>query len=242
MPIDTPTADLVRQLSRVGLRPDARLTEQIIGRGAEARAELLKLATHIDALHAEDLPVALGPLHALRLLGELPDPEMIPSLLNVLPIPVGDEEDVPARLYAGEVLQMIARVGEPAVELLWAIADEAEVGEARLVAAIHALPYVATFVPETRDAIIAEARRRLDEERSVEMTTGAAVVLAELGDSSSYQKIMAAYRGGKIDQSKAPAAAARQFLLGGGRQDLTCVRHPLWERYDQHGPSFQTEE
>lgn len=237
MPVDTPVADLVRQLSRVGLRPDPRLTDQIVSRGAEARAALLGLATSIDALHSE-LPMALGPLHALRLLGEVPDVSMIDPLLNALPIPVLGEEDVPARLYAAEVLQIIGRVGAPAVEALWAIADDAGQGETQRSAAVQALSYVAAFDPEVREAVLAEARARLaDEGQPTNIRTGAAVVLAELGDGQSYKPIMAAYRAGAIDQSKAPAGAARQFLLGGGRKDLSCVSHPLWERYDQHGPT-----
>jgi len=237
MPVDTPTADLVRQLSRVGLRPDPRLTDQIVARGDEARAELLRLATDVEALHGE-LPGALGPIHALRLLGELPDPAIIAPLLGALPVPVLGEEDVPARLFATEVLQIVGRVGAPAVAPLWATADDPEQGETQRAAAVQALSYVATFAPEVREAVVAEARRRLADEAQPEaIRTGAAVILAELGDSESYKPIMAAYRAGTIDQGKAPAGAARQFLLGGGRKDLTCVSHPLWERYDQHGPN-----
>lgn len=240
MPVDIPIGDLVRQLNRVGLRPDPRLTDQIVSRGAEARAELLKLATNLDALHGE-LPAALGPLHALRLLGELPDVSMIDPLLNMLPIPIYEEEDVPARLFAAELLQIIGRIGAPAMEALWSIADDQAQGEVQRAAAVQTLAYVATFAPEVRDDVVAEARRRFaSDEQDQLLRTSAAMVLAELGDQESYKSIMAAYREGKLDQTKAPAAAARQFLLGGGRRDLTCVRHPLWERYDQHGPSFNT--
>jgi hypothetical protein len=241
MPVDTPIGDLVRQLSRVGLRPDPRLTDQIVARGAEARDALLALATNVDALHSE-LPAALGPLHALRLLGELPDVTMIGPLLSVLPVPIYGEEDVPARLFAAEILQIIGRVGAPAMEALWALADDQAQGETQRAAAVQALSYVATFAPEVREAVLAEARARLaDDAQPTEMRTGAAVILAELGDGESYRPIMAAYRSGTIDQSKAPAAAARQFLLGGGRKDLSCVSHPLWERYEQHGPNPRDE-
>lgn len=238
MPLDVPVADLVRQLSRVGLRPEERLVQRIVEHGPAARAELLRLATEVEALHGE-LPGALGPLHALRLLGELPDVEIIEPLFGALPVPIYDDEDVPARLYATEVLQIIGRIGAPAVEALLAYADDEGQPELTRAAAIGALAYVATYAPEVRDAVLAEGRRRLALELSTPMATGVVTLLAELGDAASYQPVMAAYREGRVDKEQAPAAAARQFLLGGGRKDLTCVSHPLGERYDHHGPHLR---
>jgi hypothetical protein len=238
MPIDTPVADLVRQLSRVGLRPDERLAQKIVEQGPDARAALLELATDIPAIHSE-LPASLGPLHALRLLGEVPDVEMIAPLLNGLPIPIINEQDVPARLYATEVLQIIGRVGAPAVPALWAYADDEANSAMPRGAAVSALSFVAAFAPETREAIVDECRRRLALGETGPVTTGVVTVLAELGDTASYKPMMAAYREGRVDKEQAPAAAARQFMLGGGRRDLSCVSHPLFERYDHHGPRFR---
>lgn len=238
MPVDTPVADLVRQLSRVGLRPEPRLVERIVEHGPAARAELLGLATNIEALHSE-LPASLGPLHALRLLGEVPDVTMITPLLGALPVPIYGEEDVPARLYATEVLQIIGRVGEPAVAALWAYADDEANPELTRAAAIGALAYVATYAPAVRDEVIAEGRRRFALELPGMLATGLVTLLSELGDTASYQAVMAAYRAGRIDKEQVPAAAARQFLLGGGRKDLTCVSHPLDERYAHHGPHLR---
>lgn len=236
MPIDIPVADLVRQLSRVGLRPEPKLVEQILACGPEARPELLKLATDVEVLH-DELPAALGPIHALRLLGEIPDVSMIAPLIAMLPIPVISEEDVPAWLVANECLQIIARCGAPAIPALWAIADNPDEADAQRGAAVAALSYIAAIAPETRDELIAECRRRLaDPEAGVLMATACAVVLTELGDKESYRPIMDGYRAGRIDAQRAPAAAARQMLLGGGRPDLACAKHPLWERYQEHGP------
>lgn len=238
MPLDTPITELVRQLSRVGLRPSERLVQQILAHGPAARAALLDLATSVAVLH-EELPAALGPLHALRLLGELPDVAIIVPLIEQLPIPTYGDEDVPARLYAGEVLQIIGRIGAPAVPVLWAYADDERNPSMARSAAVSALSWVATAAPEVRDAVIAEARRRLPTEMDEPVTTGLVTVLAELGDEESYKPIMAAYRAGRVDQSQAPAATARQFLLGGGRGDLSCVNHSLFERYDLHGPRLR---
>jgi hypothetical protein len=238
MPIDTPAADLVRQLSRVGLRPDERLVKRIVEHGAEARAALLELATDTAALHGE-LPGVLGPLHALRLLGELPDGEMIAPLLAQLPIRVQGEEDVPSRLFATEVLQIIGRIGAPAAPILWAYADDTANGASARAAAVGALAFVSAYAPEIRDEVLAEARRRLEGDEDRETLTGVVTLLAELGDAQSYKAVMAAYRDGRVNKEQAPAAAARQFLIGGGRRDLSCVSHPLFERYDHHGPHLR---
>jgi hypothetical protein len=241
MPVDTPAADLVRQLSRVGLRPDERLVKRIVEQGDAGRAALLAMATDINAIHAE-LPASLGPLHALRLLGELPDVSIIAPLLNGLPVPIYGEQDVPARMYMLEVPQIIGRVGAAAVPALWAYADDEGNEPMPRSAAITALSFVATAAPEVRDAVIAEARRRLELEQAVPLTTGVVTLLSELGDAASYKAVMAAYRDGRVDKEEAPAATARQFLLGGGRRDLSCVNHPLFERYDHHGPRFREED
>lgn len=238
MPVDTPATELVRQLSRVGLRPDERLAKRIVDMGAEGRAALLELATDIPALHGE-LPGALGPVHALRLLGELPDPAMIEPLLDLLPIPIVNDQDVPARMFATEVLQIIARVGAPAAPVLWAYAEDTSHKASSRAAAISGLSFVATYAPETRDAIVAECRRRFAEESDEPLVEGYVTVLAELGDRDSYKAVMAAFREGRVSQNEVPAAMARQYLLGGGRPDLTCANHPLFERYDHHGPRFR---
>lgn len=239
MPIDIPVDDLVRQLSRVGLRPEERLVRHILDYGDAARAPLIAMATHMEALR-EPLPASLGPLHALRLLGEIPDVSMIEPLLDTLPVPLSHpEHDVPGRLYALEILQMIGRIGAPAVPVLWDIGDDETRSDIVRGAAINALSWLAAYAPEIRDEIVTEARRRLATCTSSVIGTGVVTVLADLGDKESYKAIMAAYHEGRVDQHKAPAAAARQFLLSGGRNDLVCVRHPLWERYDQHGPEFQ---
>jgi hypothetical protein len=44
------------------------------------------------------------------------------------------------------------------------------------------------------------------------------------------------YRAGTIDSAIIPAGALRQMLLSDSSKRLACARHPLWERYDQHGP------
>ena len=225
------------------MRPDERLVRHILEGGDGARAALLALATDIPALH-EDLPACLGPLHALRLLGELADVTIIEPLLTCLPVPVIDPEtDIPAHLYASEVLQIIGRVGAPAVAALWTLGDNETKADQARGAAINALVYVATYTPDVRDAVLAEARDRLTRtDLSSIVISGTVTLLAELGDALSYKAVMTAYRDGRADQRRMSAAVARQQLLGGGIPSRNCVNHTLWERYDAHGPALKDDD
>jgi hypothetical protein len=234
-------AHLVGQLGRAGLRPSERLVEQILALGPAARSELLTLATRIEDLH-ERMPATLGPLHALRLLGELPDVSIITPLLERLPAPVWGEPDVPSQLYNQETLEMIGRVGAPALPVLLSYADDETHPRLARTLAVACLSYVATRAPEVRDTVIAEARRRLEADHPPPVSTGAAMALSDLGDKDSYHLVMTAYREGRVDQTAAPAATARQYLLGGGRPGVANVNYAFFERYDRSGPFLRFDE
>jgi hypothetical protein len=237
MPIETPLSNLVAQLSRAGLRPEKRQVDQILAYGPAARGELLNLATKLEDLHTtESIAATLGPLHALRLLGEIPDVAMILPLLSGLPLDIYGDDDVPARLYGNELLQIIGRIGAPAIPALVAIAEDASSSDATRSAALNALAFVVAAAPATRAEALGIARGFLADLSNTVLATAAAVTLSDLGDEESYRPIMNAYRNRQLDQERAPAATVRQFLLGGGRQDLACVNHSFWERYEHHGP------
>ncbi len=102
--------------------------------------------------------------------------------------------------------------------------------------ALFALTYVTSVVPETRDALIAELRERLATTEDKAFASYLAIALGNLGVKDAYAEIMALYRAGRIDQEIIPAGAVRQLLLTDGAKRLACAIHPLWERYDQHGP------
>ncbi len=242
MPIDTPLTDLIKQLEQAGLRPNERLVQRILAYGPAARTLLIDLACDVDLLH-EELPEAVAPLHAIRLLRELPDLELIEALLDNLPVPLYDDEDnVLAELYSEELLFVIGRIGRPAVAALWAYADDPDNLMIGRTAAIICQAYVAGYVPELYDDLIAEGRRRLALEQDPRMAAALAQLLGNLGDKTSYATIMAAYRTGQIDQAFFPAAAARKLLLGGGIKNLPCVHHTLFECYDLHGPFLDTDQ
>jgi hypothetical protein len=219
------------------LRPTERLVKQILNYGEAARTPLLALATNFELLERSSTSERLAPLHALRLLGEMAGPANVAALLDALPVPYYGEEDAASELWAREILQILGRGGSATVPTLWAYADNAEKQEISRAAALGALPFAIEMANEGRAELIEEARRRLSQEHAP--TIGAALVriLAYLGDNASYRLVMDAYRAGRVDQYLMPAAQARQLLLAKGAGELACVRHPLWERYDEHGPT-----
>lgn len=244
---ETQIDSLVRQLYSAGLRPSDRLVNQILAAGAAARPALLGLATRTELLH-EDEPECWAPLHALRLLGEQPDPTIIPALMAPLPIPVYFDEDEygeviqdpaaagPDQLWSSDVLQIVGRCGAAGLPALAAWADDPAHNQRSRGAALHAMAFVATFDPPTRDAIVADLRVRLAQSDDPQISASIVTALAELGAQEAYSEVMAAYRERRVDPQVIAAGSARQMLLGGGHYGLACVRHPFWERYEEHGP------
>ena len=233
MIIDFTVNDKVKQLQREGMRPAEKLVSTITRAGAAAFAPLLELATNIELLH-EDEPQCYAPVHALRLLGEVGSVEMIQPLLREFPIELDYEDEFLPRIWAEEVPKIIGRLGPPAIEPLWQIADDPDWQIVARSNALIALSYVTAIAPETRDALIAGLRERLESSDDKIFASHVVVAFANLGAGDLYSEIMSMYRAGRIDQSIVPAGAVRQLLLSDSDKRLACARHPFWERYDQH--------
>jgi hypothetical protein len=235
MLLELGVAEKVKQLRREGLRPSEHLVRSITKAGHAAVEPLLLLATELPLLHQEP-PECFAPLHALRLLGELGSIDIIEPLLRQFPVQLDyEEEDLP-QSWVSEVAQIIGHLGEPAIEPLWRIVDDPSWDMAARSGALTALDYITVVATDSRDQIIADIRSRLERSEDKELASHLAIALANLGLSDLYPELMAMYRAGKLDQEILPAAAARQLLLSDSSKRLGCAKHPLWERYDQHGP------
>jgi hypothetical protein len=235
MPVDLAATELVAQLERVGLRPPERLAQQIIRSGPAAAGPLIALATDIEKLHGDE-PHCFGPLHALRLLGEVRPSEMIAPLVAQYPIPLEHPDEELPRLWATEAPQIIARLGASAMDALWATADDPAVHPVGRGVALHALTYLTAYAPETHDQVVAGLRERLRAYDDPKLLAMLILALGNLSDAESYGEVMALYRAGRVDREALPPGTARQMLLTPSHQRLRCVNHPLWERYDEHGP------
>lgn len=235
MPLETPIADLIAQLRRVGVRPPERLVATILEYGPAAVGPLLKLATDV-ALFDEPEPVCWAPLHALRLLGELPDPAIIDPLLERLPVSVRGPDDLPAQMWGNESVQMIGRCGAAALPHLWERANDTSRDAIARGLTVQAITYAAVMDAAQREPLIMELRRRFEDEADPTFCTFLVTALGVLGDNESYAAVMAAYRAGRLSSEILPSADARQLLLGGGDPAMLHVRISFWERYEQHGP------
>ena len=235
MTIDLTIGEDVKQLRRAGLRPSERQARDILRAGAAAFRPLLALATDTELLH-EEAPECYGPIHALRLLGEMPSVDMIEPLLSPLPITRNYADEQLPQLWLSELPQIIGRIGAAAIEPLWAIADDEAWGIPARTAALVTLGYVSAVAPDMRDAVIAGMRERLSSSNDPTINAYIVTALGDMGVQDAYSEVMQLYRAGKISQRIVPPGTARQMLLTKRDTRLNCANHSLWERYDQHGP------
>jgi len=235
MTLDLAIGEYVRQLRRAGTRPGEHLVKHILAGGEAAAGPLIALAADTRLLF-EEPPVAYAPLHALRLLGELSSPRMIEPLLDRLPINDDAESDT-VDLWVQDVPQILARLGSDGVSALWAYADDPQRHPIGRATALLALAFATAIDEHLREPIVAGLRERLARSDDRELNAHLVRALGLLCAGDAYGEIMARYRAGDVDQEIVSAATARQLLLGKEHSVLACARHPLWERYDEHGPS-----
>ena len=240
MELNYEASSLVRQLKAVGIRPPEALVERILALGDAAVAPLIELATDAPLLkaQAEGNPL-VGPLHALRLLGELRPQAMVEPLIAMFPL--DEEYNFRSTLLVGwieEVPQMIARVGPAVEQQLWAVVEDAEQHPGRRDIGLTALANLAEVEPARRDAIVARLRALLATEQQRSVGGSLVSALCLLNVAEAYKDVMAAFRERRVDTEIINPGTARQLLLSRRRpEDHACVLHTLWERYDQHGPT-----
>ncbi len=234
----TDVAHVVDQLQRAGLRPSERQWEVIRQACYEAIPLLLELATDTTLLAREE-PVAYGPVHALRLLGECAplEPASIDRLLQALPLSEEAEATDAGYIWGEDLAHMIARSGRTAFEVARTrFLDRSAPAEQRAAAA-EVTAFSVEMDGDLRSEAIAFLREQLPVESDPYVMGFVVDALANLGAAETYSEVMATFKRGAVDRTVVTAAATRQLLLGGGAPDiLKCVRHTLAERYDQHGP------
>lgn len=233
---DVSTAELVQNLRRVGLRPSDRTIEAILARSQDAVAPLLEVALDTEALMGPE-PDSLGPVHALRLLGELKASSAAEPLLNAVPLPVPEQGGQGGFLWSQEVPQIVANFGADVWPIALRIVDDLETPPLRRGAAYATLSFLATTTPELRADIVAALRERLDREPDNTARGYIVAALAQLQAREAYAEVMEAFKARRVDRTIMAAADARRLMLGTQTtRQLDCALHSLSERYDQHGP------
>ncbi len=232
--------ELVRQLARIGTRPPEKLAQRLLAFGEAAIEPLLELATDTNAIY-EAPPGCYGPIHALRILGEIKDVSYIENLLVAYPMedPTGayDREDprnVAADLWDRELPQILGSLGASAVAQLWEYADDQANHQEQRSAALTSLAYATAVAPELREAVVTGLHQRLISTDDSTFAAYVLIALVNLQVPEYYAEVMALYKEGRINREIIPASNARQYLLRKNPKLLDCAKHPLWERYDQH--------
>jgi hypothetical protein len=228
---------VVSQLRRVGLRPSERQWEIIREAGTTAQPALMELALDVNLLTQPE-PASLGPVHALRLLAELPAPaaETIDRLLRAVP-PDTDLSEQAAFIWWQELPQIVARWGRPSYEVAREVLLDETAGKEQRALAAETIGYTVEIDNTLRNDAIAFLRERLGIESDPYVMAHVIEALANIRAWKTYEDVMAAYKRGAVDKETLPAADARQRLLASKpHPSLACLRHPLEERYDKHGP------
>ena len=228
--------DLVQQLRKAGLRPSQRMIATILERGDEVIEPLLDLALNTELL-TEAEPASLGPVHALRLLGEIKPGTAAEPILRRIPLPFSEQSTQAEFIWSQEAPQIVARLGAEALAASLRVADDLDAPQQQRGAGYAALSYLAKTTPELYDQIVAELRARLSSEADKTAKGYLIASLAQLRARDAYAEVMEAFRAKTVDREIISAADARQLLLGSEMEaQLTCALHTLDERYEQHGP------
>jgi hypothetical protein len=225
-------------LRRAGLRPTDRQWEAALEVGPSMIPALVELASDLSTLIGAE-PGAFGPVHALRLLGEMNplDEEVIERLLRTLPLP-----DPPATAHAPfvwrqDLPQILGGAGLNATRVAQRLLVDTSLAPDVRAAAAETMSYAVIIDEALRDEVTTTLRERLVTETDPYVLAYVIDTLGYLGVSDAYADVMAAFKRGGVDRNVTKAADVRPRLLS-GRLDprLECVRHTLTERYAQHGP------
>jgi hypothetical protein len=229
--------ELVKQLLRIGHELPDKLAQRIIGYGSIVVEPLLELAVDIDAIE-DTIPRCYGPIHALRLLGEIKDPSSIEKLL--LAFPIDSEPD--AELARGtvpdawdnELPQILGSFGSAAAPILWEFADDSGNELIQRSTAMASLAYSTVMEPETRAEVVQGLHQRLLAAEDPDTAAYTLLALANLGVPEIYKEVLELYKAHRITTTVIPPGMARQLLLSKNTKRLDCAKHTLEERYEQH--------
>src|SRR5437763_970871 len=109
----------LKHLRQAGIRPGAATLEAILALGPAAIPPLLELALDLELLRAK-APAAYAPLHALRLLGQLPAGAEAERLLRPT-VPEEEHETDAAFLWDNDRSQIVGSWGAAALSGIQAV-------------------------------------------------------------------------------------------------------------------------
>ncbi len=235
MMTETQLQRLAGRLYQANLLPPDELIEKLLAQGDAVRPILLAIATDTSALVGDE-PECWAPLHALRLLIEMPDESIIEPILSILPVPWSGAEDDPGIFWAQEAAHVLAACGDTAVPQLWQWFDDPAHNVYSKIMVLETLVIITLSHPEIREELIARFRELLADSDDITIRSQAVRGLANLAVRDAYAEIMQAYREKRINTDLLPPAEARQRLFGKPAEELGGALLGFWARYDIYGP------
>lgn len=225
--------EYMRQLRTLGPDMAIPIAAHVVETGTDAVAPLTALAIDTELL-VGPAPLCYGPIHALRLLGELDSSAAIGALIHA-PVPAAPDRETEQRttIWDGELPQIIARNGIGAIDTILALLDDDHTSNVGHHRAALALAYLSYAQPSALATIVAALEQRLTT-NNPDRNASVALALANMGSESSYPAVMAAYKNGSISKDAVQMGPMRKLLLSRSNARLGCVNHPLGERYAHH--------
>jgi hypothetical protein len=235
--ISVEARELVAQLGRIGHELPDKLGSRILAHGVAALEPLLEMATDISAAESGP-PRCYGPIHALRLLGELKDTGSIVHLLLAYPMDTEPDPEVSRGsipdTWDRELPQIIGSYGAAAAPHLWEFADDSGNPIEQRSVAMISLAYSTVVAPELREEVVSGLHERMLAAEDPQTAAYILMALANLQVPEFYKEVMELYKTQRIDRELMSPGMTRQMLLQKNPKLLDCAKHTLEERYDQH--------
>ena len=169
---------LLDELRQAGKKPGRALLDRVKACGPAAVFSLIEMATDAELLDSEsEGPEVWAPIHAIKLLGELGDPEAIEPLL-----PLFDRTDDDA--LAETLPEAFGGIGASAISPMRTLLFDRTRDTWTRVYAAEALGKIGRLNPETRRKVVETLVTRLNpsESRAPEDEIIVGFVISELGD------------------------------------------------------------
>jgi hypothetical protein len=224
------TQELLHKLEELGDRAPKDLIQAILSRGKEVVLPLSKILQERRYWEASDDTLWM-PVHAVKLLGIMADPQALPQLINALVL--ADEmgydwvmEDLPT---------VFGRIGPPAVEplteFIQAHSGGSEFQWPRIDAA-DGLVAIAIHYPQERERVLSFLHGLFSEGEDPEFLGFVAAYLLDLNDPSSLPVLEEAFNKELIDEDVVRREDLQQNREGPDEEALACYNEDLLEFYD----------
>lgn len=223
------TQELLHKLEELGDRAPVELIKAILSRGQELVLPLGKILQEKRYWEASD-DTRWMPVHAVKLLGIIADPQALPQLINALVL--ADEMD--NDWIMEDLPTVFGRIGppaiEPLIEFIQAHRGDSEFQWPRIDAA-DGLVAIAIHHQRERERVLPYLHELLSEGEDMEFLGFVAIYLLDLNDPSSFPVLEEAFNKGLIDEEFVRREDSQQNREGPNEEAFARYDKDLMEFY-----------